>query len=177
VAKNRRIVEFGYEPAQEQGDVRGTLVVLDAFEGSTAEQMERLAALAELRSFARVVLFPHNEKTLKTMSRQSFAPFYKRVEALEELLDALQTPVDIRIDVWEEKRKKYTPLELTVRYLEEAYAKPLVLYMTDGYANVLATFASFEEIIRKHRLFIEPRYGVAPHPQLLAHERRWELLE
>jgi hypothetical protein len=81
------------------------------------------------------------------------------------------------VDIWEEKRKKYTPLELLLRYFEEKYRAPYFLYVSDGYANAMAQFASFDECLKKVRLLIDPKYGVSAHPKLTKVEHRWEYVE
>ncbi|MBL0388634.1 hypothetical protein JJB07_18675 [Tumebacillus sp. ITR2] len=175
MAKDNRIVEFGYDPKIATDPGKGTIVVLDAFADWKQEQLTQLVEFAEVRSFAQIVLFPHHEKTLKTMGWPEVPAFHKRVKALDALVDDLpSTPVKIGIDVWEEKRKKYTPLELIVRYLEEKYRPPFFLYVSDAYANSMAGFASFDELIRKVRLLINPRYGVGENPKLTKVQHRWE---
>lgn len=173
MAKQRKMVEYGYEEHDELQE-KGTLVVLDAFHDTTAEDVAKILEIAEARKFLKVVFFPHNEKTLNSMGFREAAPFYKRVQHLETLLEETSSPMAVRVDVWEEKRKKYTPMELILRYLEETYRAPFFLYLTDGYANHFATFASFEPCIKSVRLLIDPKYGLSAHPNLTEFQNRWD---
>jgi len=172
MAKQRKMMEYGYEPMEF--DEKGTLLVLDSFEEFSQADLAKVLAVAEAKKFTKVVLFPHNEKTLRTMGATDVPPFHKRVKHLESLIDDISTPIAIQIDPWEEKRKKYTPIELLLRYFEESYQAPFFLYVTDGYANVFATFASFGECIKKVRLLIDPVHGIKAHPQLEKHSNRWD---
>jgi hypothetical protein len=173
MAKQRRMVEYGYEE-QDELQEKGTLVVLDVFHDTTAAEVEKILAIAEAKKFVKVVFFPHNDKTLSSMGLRDAPPYYKRVQHLEGLLDEISSPMAVRIDTWEDKRKKYTPMELILRYLAETYRAPFFLYLTDGYANHFATFASFEACIKSVRLLIDPKYGVPAHPRLTAFENRWD---
>lgn len=172
LAKGNRQVEYGFKP--EDATEKGTLIVLDSFDGFTADRLAKIAETAEAKQFARLVLFPHNEKTLKTMTSLAVQPFHKRAALLEDLVDDLRTGVRVSIDKWEEKRKKYTPVELLLRYFEETYPAPFFFYVTDGYANMFAAFASFDEMIRKVRLLVERRDGVPPSAKLAEVRKRWE---
>ncbi|KEO83482.1 hypothetical protein [Tumebacillus flagellatus] len=175
MAKEKRMVEYGYDPNLTADPAKGTIIVPDAFGDWDDDRMQKLVEFAEVRSFAQIVLFPHHEKTLKSMGWPEVPAFHKRVKELQSLVDDLPpTAVKITLDVWEEKRKKYTPLELIVRYLEEKYRPPFFLYVSDAYANAMAGFASFDELIRNLRLVIETRYGVGQHPKLAKVEHRWE---
>jgi nicotinic acid mononucleotide adenylyltransferase len=172
--RERRMVDFGYQEKPDTRGERGTLCVLDSFDETTLGDVEKMLAIAEGRAFQKVVFFPHNEKTLRSMGLKAVSPFHQRVRRLEELIEEARSPVTAVVDVWEEKRKKYTPLELIVRYFEETYPGPFFLYLNDGYANACAGFASFAEIIRKVRLLINPVHEVRMHPQLMNYQHRWE---
>lgn len=175
MAKDNRMVEYGFDPNIAKDPAKGTIVVLDAFDDFSEEDLVKLVSLAQTRSFAQIVLFIHHEKTLKTMGWESVPAFHKRLKALQALVDDLpSTEIKIVVDSWEDKRKKYTPLELILRYLEEKYRPPFFLYVSDHYANAMATFAFFDECMRKVRLLINQKYGHPVHPKLTRVQNRWE---
>lgn len=169
------MVEFGHQP--DEVVARGTLLVLDAFDEFEADDLQKVIEVVERKHLVKVVLFPHNEKTLRSMSYREVPAFHKRVKHLESLVDDLPPSAPpLRIDTYEEKRKKYTPMELILRYAEETYQGPYFLYVTDAYANLFATFASFEECMKKVRLLIEPKYGVTLSSKFTKLEKRWEIV-
>jgi nicotinic acid mononucleotide adenylyltransferase len=175
MAKERQMVDFGYQESELDVQSRGTVVVLDSFDEYEGKDLQHIVDVAEGKHFIKVVLFPHNEKTLRSMGHREGAPFHKRVKHLETLVEELPaTPIGIRIDRWEEKRKKYTPMEMILRYVEETYKAPYFLYLTAEYANLFSTFASFEECLKKVRLLITKQEGVQPTSKLEKFEKRWE---
>jgi hypothetical protein len=175
MAKERQVVDFGYQETPLDVQSRGTLVVLDSFDEFEVEELQHIMEVAKGKHFVKVVLFPHNEKTLRSMGHRDVTPFHKRVKHLEALVEELSpSPIGIRIDRWEEKRKKYTPMEMILRYVEETYKAPYFLYLTDQYANLFSTFASFEECLTKVRLLITKKEGVHPTSKLETFEKRWE---
>ncbi|WP_374706013.1 hypothetical protein [Paenibacillus antibioticophila] len=78
--RNNIQVPFGYEPPAERE--KGTLVFYDSFEEITEEELDQALALLERRSFARLVLYPLHEETVRRMSRKPVAPYYKREDVL-----------------------------------------------------------------------------------------------
>ncbi|PWK15647.1 hypothetical protein [Tumebacillus permanentifrigoris] len=178
MAKDKRMVEHGYDPKIAQDPARGTILMLDAFVDFEAADLAKIVEFAEVRNFAQIVLFPHHEKTAKNMGWTELPAFHKRLKAVDAMVDDLpSTAVRVTVDNWEEKRKKYTPLELILRYFEEKYRPPYFLYVTDGYANAMAQFASFDECMKKVRLVIDQKYDVPAHPKLTKVEHRWEYVE
>lgn len=170
------MVDFGHKETELQA--RGTLLVLDAFDEFELDDLQKIIELAEQKHFLKIVLFPHHEKTLRSMGLEDVPAYHKRVKHLHSLVDELPgSVVALRIDTWEEKRKKYTPMELILRYAEETYKGPFFLYLTDRYANHFSTFASFEECIKKVRLLINPKYGVPLSKKMENHEKRWETID
>ncbi|MCX7569743.1 hypothetical protein OS242_07180 [Tumebacillus sp. DT12] len=176
MAKQRKMVDFGYGE-QVFDAAKGTLLVLDSFDAFTEHDLRQILELAERRRFSRIVLFPHNEKTLATLGVRDASPFHRRVKEIESLLDDVRTDAYIRIDTFEEKRKKYTPMELILRHIGERHPGPYFLYLSAGYANAFAGFASFPELIRGVRLIIHGSGGYARHPMLEKFEKRCDFIE
>jgi hypothetical protein len=175
MAKERRMVQYGHQE-QDLLKEKGTLLVLDAFDGFDEEALRLVLEVAETRRFARVVLFPHQDKTLKPMGLTAEQSFALRLRGLQELVAATITPVHVSVDRYEEKRKKYTPLELIVRHAEDKYPSPLFLFVSETYANAIAGFASFEECIRRVRLLLHGESGRRVHPRLDEYEKRWDYI-
>lgn len=176
-------VPYGYEPQEETS--KGTLFVYDSFDIDTDEPdaapdgslgiggIRLLAEWAERRFFSRIVLYVPHEETLKRMGVRFPAPLYKREDAMREAVDSLDASVRLDIDVWERKRKKYTPMDTALRYMGEHYRAPYFLGLSGAYANLFASYHGFEEWVRKIRLVIAEPAPFHPHPLLLKHENRW----
>ncbi|UUZ82353.1 hypothetical protein LJK88_49590 [Paenibacillus sp. P26] len=176
MARDNIQVPYGYEmPKSGQGE-RGSLWIYDSFEGYTMPQLEKVLRLTEERSIARAIFYPLHEETVRRMDRHSVAPYYARTDALRGLLEDSGTDVDWTIEAFEGKRKKYTPIDTALRFLEEKYEKPHFVYMTDFMANLFAGYDSFGPWIKKVRLFIAAETGLQPHPKLEAYGNRWERL-
>ncbi|MEF3304129.1 hypothetical protein [Paenibacillus sp. GYB003] len=183
-------VPYGYEPPGET--TKGTLFVYDSFNipedeedaamaadgGLGARGLGLLADWAERRFVARIALYVPHEETLKRMGVRYPAPMYKREEALREAVRRLNVSVPLDVDVWERKRKKYTPMDTALRYMGERYAAPYFVGLSGAYANRFASYHGFEDWIRKVRLVVvqpdDSRF--APHPLLRKHESRWSLV-
>jgi nicotinic acid mononucleotide adenylyltransferase len=172
MAKRAKMVEYGYNEAEVLE--KGTLLVLDSFEEFVQEDLEKIVSVAEDKKFTKIVLFPHTEKTLKSMGEGSVSAYHARVKQLVHLVDESRSSLPIVIDKWEEKRKKYTPMELILRYFEESYKPPLFLYLSDRYANAFSAFASFEECIKKVRLLVEQKHQLPPTSRLEKFQNRWD---
>jgi hypothetical protein len=172
MAKRSNLVDYGHK--EGEAVEKGTLFVLDSFEEFTEEDLAKIVELAETRRFTKIVLFPHNEKTLRTMGEEGVSAFHARVKNLAYLAYDSPSSLPIVVDKWEEKRKKYTPMELIVRYFEESYRAPYFLYLSDRYANIFSTFASFEECIKKVRLVIDQKHGLLPTSRLDDYQNRWD---
>ncbi|UOF92415.1 hypothetical protein LSG31_09785 [Fodinisporobacter ferrooxydans] len=175
MARGRNMVPFGTEVAESLQ--KGTLVMMDAFDGFTVYELEQLIDTAEKRDFSSIVLYPHNQKTLKGMGVHIDLPYSKRLDAIRDVIDAIRSPVPIQIEPLEGKREKYTPIDYALKFMMEKYDPPLFLYISDVYANQLASFPIFDEWIRKIRLLIVCRKQVPPHPKLLQYENRWEYIQ
>ncbi|HEU4964549.1 MAG TPA: hypothetical protein VFV52_11955 [Bacilli bacterium] len=173
--RDPQMVPFGYEP--EKAEVKGTVIWMDAFAETTEEELREMLELADTRDFAQAVLFPHHEKTLRAIKVTDIPAFHKRVKNLQALLDAIDPLLPVEVDRWEEKRNKYTPMEASLRFLLDKYPAPHFLYLTDRFANAFASFASFDEWIRRVRLIIRITGPSEPHPKLLNYPNRWEALE
>ncbi|RKN85575.1 hypothetical protein [Paenibacillus ginsengarvi] len=186
--RNHTHVPYGYEPPEETA--KGTLFVYDSFaiseeEGHPADDglglsgLEQLASWAERRFISRIALYVPHEETLKRMGVRYPEPLYKRESSLRETLEGLNVSVPASVDVWEQKRKKYTPMDTALRYMGERYAAPYFVGLSGEYANRFASYHGFEEWIRKLRLVIvhsEAAGAFHPHPLLAKHENRWNLL-
>lgn len=174
MARDNIQVPFGYEPPDPRNKERGSLWVYDSFEEFTERDLANILDLADQRKMAKIVFYPLHEETLRRMVKGTFSPYYRRVEALQAMLDDAGTDLDYVIDRFEIKRKKYTPVDTAFRFLEEKYDGPFFVYVTGDTANLLAGYDSFEEWIKKLRLFIAGKGIGGVHPRLLKYEHRWE---
>jgi hypothetical protein len=172
-------VPFGYESESEQQGPRGTMWVYDSFEAYSEQQFVRIMGWAKHKEMKKLVLYPLHEETLRRMGERGAAPFYRRADGLQELLEQADTPVDTVIDRWEGRRKKYTPMDTAFRFLEEKYAGPYFVYVTLDMANMIAAFEGFELWIKKLRLCIDMKFTVASelHPRLQSSAHRWEAVD
>lgn len=145
------------------------------------QQLAPLIAMAERKTIAKLVFYPLHEETLRRMGERDTAPYYRRTEALEALLEQAETTLDIAVDHWEGRRKKYTPVDTAFRYLTEKYAGPHFVWVTAETANKLAGFDSFEGWIKKVRLWIDMQAGGGRppelHPRLYVVDSRWDAVE
>ncbi|TVY10800.1 hypothetical protein [Paenibacillus cremeus] len=175
MARDNIKVPFGYEPERNPAGERGSLWVYDSFEGYTEQELARLLAWAEEHRMAKVVLYPLHEETLRRMVKGTFAPYHRRVDELEALLEASGTDLDYVIDRFEGKRKKYTPMDTAFRYLDEKYKSPHFVYVTEEMANLLAGYEPFETWIKRVRMVItDSQAGAKVHPKLQENASRWE---
>ena len=163
-------VPFGYEPPVRT--VKGTLVFYDSFEYISDEELGRVLDITRTRLFKKLVLYPLHEETVRRMSKQPVAPYYKREKQLFDWKKEAGSTL-VTVETWEGKRKKYTPFEAAVRHLEEIYSAPLFLYVTPEVALQLASYASFEEVITKVRLILSER--PASHAVLQKFQHRWQV--
>lgn len=166
-------VPFGYEPPEE--DRKGTIVYYDSFEHVTARELDLAAHTAKERSFARLVLYPLHEQTVKRMSKEPVSALYKREDKLYEWKREREAD-NVVVERLEAKRKKYTPIDTALRHISETYPGPFFLLLSGETANAFASYSSFEEWIVKLRLLVisEPS---AVHPKLLQYRHRWERME
>ena len=168
-------VPFGYEPPQPKR--KGSVFVYETFEDWTAADLTRFVQWADERQFARVVLFPQHEETIRRMGVACGTPYYERVKQLEGLIQELHLSDRVHLDEWEGKRKKYTPIDTSLRFLTEKYHGPYFVAMNDQYANLFVTYSTFEAWIKKVRLFVLVKYRVPVHSKLLQFTERWESFE
>lgn len=185
-------VPYGYEPPEETA--KGTLLIYDSFDFPEEEETFKEAAAvrggaldiqglqlltdwAERRSIARIVLYVPHEETLKRMGIPHPAPMHKREKSLEEIVAGLPVAVPLEIDTWERRRKKYTPMDLTLRTMTEKYRSPYFVGLSGAFANRFASYQHFEEWIRKLRLVVAERSpSFVPHPLLQNAANRWSRL-
>ncbi|MFC0216669.1 hypothetical protein ACFFK0_30170 [Paenibacillus chartarius] len=172
MAKGNTLMPFGYEVEKETA--KGTLLVIGIFDDPEAEHVPELIRLGAERSFHKLVLLPQHEETLRRMKLQAELPYYKRVHGLNGWLEEHQPQLPVQIDEWEGKRQKYTPLDTLLQFAVDKYKAPHFVAMTDTYANAFATYASFDEWIRRVRLLVVTKPGFEPHPKLAARDNRWE---
>ncbi|MCS7459532.1 hypothetical protein N0M98_05210 [Paenibacillus doosanensis] len=181
MARQTGKVPFGYVEEDVRKKARGTVWVYDSFEAFGAEQLARLIGMAEHKQVTKLVFYPLHEETLKRMGYRDTAPWYRRAEELELLIERTESPVDIVLDRFESKRKKYTPADTAFRYLAEKYASPHFVWVTAEMASKLASFESFKEWIKKLRLWIDLKSaGQTPqelHPRLREAAGRWDAVE
>ncbi|GGG14259.1 hypothetical protein [Paenibacillus abyssi] len=166
-------VTYGYEPPEEKQ--KGTLIFYDAFEQVTDQDLDLTVEVAESLSFAKLVLYPLHEQTVKRMSKEPVSSFYKREDRLHEWKRDRGRSIAV-IESWEGKRKKYTPMDYALRHLTEKYSGPHFLYVTPETANQFASYTSFKEWIVKIRLILssEPRLL---HPLLEKYRHRWQVAD
>ncbi|MDR0267358.1 hypothetical protein [Paenibacillus sp.] len=165
-------VPYGYEPPEEQE--KGTLIYYDIFEDTTDQDLDGAVKTAEERRFARLVLYPLHDETVRRMLKHPVSAHYKRVRKLEEWKQ--ERGSHVAIDGFEAKRKKYTPVDTALRYLTEKYPAPYFLYLTTEMANLLASYSSFPEWIVKLRLILVDKPEKL-HPLLEKYRNRWDAAE
>ncbi|MFD0670674.1 hypothetical protein [Cohnella sp. GCM10027633] len=171
MSRDTERVPYGYEPPPERE--KGTLVYYDTFEDATDDGIAAAAAFARDRSFARLVLHPIHEETAKRMFKSPVSPYYRREKLLVQWVSEFGRRGNVTIDGWEGKRKKYTPMEASLRHWTETLPGPHFLFVSPEIANSFASFSSFEEWIVRIRLVLthEP---AALHPRLAKYAHRWE---
>jgi hypothetical protein len=163
-------VPFGYEPPKDQP--KGTLIYYDSFEQASDEDLDAAVQIASVRKFARIVLYPLHEETMKRMSKIPISAYYKREKRLYDW-NRRRGLSNVEVDSWEGKRKKYTPIEAALRHLTETLPGPYFVYMTPELANIFASFADFEQWIVKIRLILSSEPAVI-HPRLELYRSRWD---
>ncbi|NBD24159.1 hypothetical protein [Paenibacillus glycinis] len=172
-------VPYGYEPPADGR--KGTLIVYDTFQHMADDALASAAETAAKRAFAKLVLYPLHEETVRRMTKEPVLPYHKRLDRLHDWKRGYEREhgrgaIPIVVEGLEGKRKKYTPMEAALRHLAEAYPSPLFLYLTPEMANQFAAFSSFETWIVKLRLLLasEP---ASPHPRLAQYRHRWDVAE
>ena len=169
--RNLEHVPYGYVPPVKQ--TKGTLIYYDDFESATDIELDAALEAAQGMKFARLVLYPLHEETVRRMSKKPVSAFYKREDLLHDWKRDRNLPI-IAVEGWEGKRKKYTPLEAALRHLAEHYPSPYFLYVTPETANLFASYSTFEEWITKIRLLLT-RQPEHPHPRLTKFGHRWSV--
>ncbi|MVP02408.1 hypothetical protein [Paenibacillus lutrae] len=179
MARGNSMVPFGYE--EEQPKRRGTLLVFETFEDWTDHELTIVLELARQRQFNKIVLYPQHEDSLRRMSIACAVPYYKRVKNLEKLVEEAggkgAGESRITIDTWEGKRKKYTPVDTSLRFLTDKYTSPYFVMMNDHYAVLFAGYKGFEDWIREVRLLVWKRFGVPLPSKLLSYSDRMDFME
>lgn len=164
-------VPYGYEPPTEK--VKGTLIYYDAFAGTAESELDRVLELKYELGFAKLVLYPLHEETLKRMTKESAEAYHKREKPLLQWTGELNRR-DVTVESWEGKRKKYTPMEAALRHLIEKYPGPHFIYLSPETANLFASYSSFEEWIGKVRLILATEPATL-HPRLERYAHRWHV--
>ncbi|KRE59607.1 hypothetical protein [Paenibacillus sp. Soil750] len=175
MARDQIKVPYGYEPPENSD--KGTVMVFETFEDWTEHEMSACIAWAEERKFVRVIFYPQHEETLRRMDIRSEMPYYARLKHLEQLLEDVDTNLQVEVDKWEGKRKKYTPLDTSLNFLTEKSSGPHFICMSDRYANLFVTYPSFKEWIKKARLVIFTQFRVPLHGKLNDCAERWETVD
>ncbi|OPH57525.1 hypothetical protein BC351_03085 [Paenibacillus ferrarius] len=175
MARDQIKVPFGYvEPPQTR---KGTVFVFETFEDWTEADMQAFTLLAEERKFVRAIFYPQHEETLRRMDIPSKEPYYARVKHLESLLKHADTTIQLDLDTWEGKRKKYTPMDTSLHFLTDKTPGPHFLCISDRYANQFISYPSFKEWIKKLRLFIINQFHVPLNVKLHDYADRWETVD
>ncbi|MBP3965387.1 hypothetical protein [Paenibacillus lignilyticus] len=178
-------VPYGYEPPKEQ--LKGTMIVYDSFQRMSNESLAFMVETAVKLRFAKLVLYPLHEETIRRMTKETVLPYYKRLDRLHDWKRELEAGheaggngngiggLTIIVEGLEGKRKKYTPIEAALRHLAESYPSPYFLYVTPETANLFASYSSFEEWIVKLRLLLASKPSQALHPKLEQYRHRWNV--
>ncbi|QGQ96479.1 hypothetical protein EHS13_17100 [Paenibacillus psychroresistens] len=168
-------VPFGFEIDNKQKGLHGCMWAYGSFEAFTLEQLQRIMDLAHRMEMKKLVLYPLHEETLKRVGETAVA-FYRRADGLEELLEQMDITVDTVIERWEGRRKKYTPMDTSFRFLEEKFKGPYFVYVTLDMANKLAAFNDFDIWIKKLRLCVDMTSATTSklHPKLESTTHRWD---
>ncbi|MDF2924113.1 MAG: hypothetical protein K0R57_3027 [Paenibacillaceae bacterium] len=178
MAKNNIQVPFGYEVPADAA--KGTLIVYDDFTDVRQAEVLEVLRFAGERAFAGVVFYPIHEETARRMGNRDLAPYYRRLEGLQQALEEAEgqasPPFRVAVDQWEGKRKKYTPVETAMDFLTEKHKAPFFVWMRSEYAAKWAEYASFPLWIRKLRLVVAPPYSVALPAIMKEYESRWEYM-
>ncbi|CAM4395736.1 hypothetical protein [Paenibacillus tarimensis] len=166
-------VPFGYEPPTESR--KGTLIFYDTFDTVFEEELDEARQAAVHRSFAKLVLYPLHEQTVKRMFGEPVKPYYKREDRLHDWRRHSGSEM-VSVEGWEGKRKKYTPIDAALRHLVQHYPAPYFLLLQPRTANVFASFDVFPEWITKLRLLLT-REPDELHPRLEQYRGRWDTLD
>ncbi|TXK71240.1 hypothetical protein [Paenibacillus sp. N3.4] len=175
MAKEQIKVPFGYEPTVQTR--KGTVFLFETFEDWTDAEMGAFTLWAEERKFVRAIFYPQHEETLRRMDISCRLPYYARVKHLENLIKNANSSVQLDLDTWEGKRKKYTPLETSLNFLTDKNPGPYFVCMSDRYVNLFVTYPSFKEWIKKARLVILNQFHVPLQQKLYEYAERWEAVD
>jgi nicotinic acid mononucleotide adenylyltransferase len=176
MAHNNIKVPYGYEPPKITH--KGTMIVFDTFEDWSDAEFNRLIELGEEKKFVRMVLYPQHEETLRRMGVPCAIPYHQRVKMLQQLIEEHEgSTLDIQIDAWEGKRKKYTPMDTSLHFLTDKFHGPYFIAMNIRYVNLFVTFKNFKDWIKKVRLVIMDTFPLPLHPKLQNYAERWELMK
>lgn len=168
-------VPFGYEPPVQTH--KGTVFLFETFEDWTEAELHAFTSWAEERKFVRAIFYPQHEETLRRMEIAAKQPYYARVKHLESLLKQAETTIQLDLDTWEGKRKKYTPIDTSLTFLTDKTPGPYFVCMSDRYANLFVTYPSFRDWIKKVRLVIITQFDVPLHGKLNEYAQRWETVD
>ncbi|ANE47779.1 hypothetical protein SY83_17495 [Paenibacillus swuensis] len=170
------MVPYGYVP--DPGSRRGTFIVYDTFDHQAEKFTLRLLSFALDRRFRKWVGYVLSEATLKRMKLSADKPYYKRIDELGEILEDYrnrdESGLQVSIDNFEDKRGKYTPFEMTMRFLQDKYDGPIFIAMRKDTANRLAQFGALDPWIREVRFVLIGTTQDEAHPMLQAKANRWE---
>ncbi|RAP74657.1 hypothetical protein [Paenibacillus montanisoli] len=171
-------VPFGYEPPAER--LKGTMIVYDSFQQLSNGELSFAVETAEKLRFAKLVLYPLHEETIRRMTKETVLPYHKRLDRLHDWKRSVEAEqgdiggLSIMVEGFEGKRKKYTPIDSALRHLADTYPSPYFLYLTPEMANLFASYSSFEEWIVKLRLVLA-QMPSGLHPKLEQYRHRWDV--
>ena len=174
MARGHAMIPFGATLAVP--DRKGTVIYYDDFQETSDEQLRAALDYVRERKFKKLIFYPLHEETVRRMDgNKKVDPLYKREQRLNNWIQQLPDTYDLGMELWEGKRKKYTPIEAALRHLTTKYAAPHFIYLTPYYSHMFASYPSFEEWINKVRLIIsEP---MSPTPvKLQKYEKRWDTI-
>lgn len=174
MARGQSMIPFG--ASHPKSDRKGTVIYYDDFQDVSDEQLRAALDYVRERKFKKLIFYPLNEETVSRMdANKQVDPLYKREQRLQDWMSQLPDTYDLGIELWEAKRKKYTPIEAALRHITTKYAAPHFIYMSPRYSHLFASYSSFEEWISKLRLIVsEPMPSI--HPKLQKYESRWDII-
>lgn len=174
MAREQTMIPFGATPAKP--DRKGTVIYYDDFQDISDEQLSVALNYVRERKFKKLILYPLHEETVRRMdSNKRVDRFYKREQRLQDWIQQVPDTYDLGIELWEEKRKKYTPMEAAFRHITTKYAAPHFIYMSPYYSQLFASYPSFEEWITKVRLIVSEPMSSVP-AKLQKYEKRWDTI-
>lgn len=154
MSKKKRPLHVGYGDGEEAMSVKETLLCYGVFGESDEVLVDEAVSLSRDRDSFRVVFYPFHEKTLKRMGLESEMPYHRRVKQVQGWLEEIDSDVHAEVDQWEGKRKKYTPVEASFRFIQEKHGGRIVLALTREMHAILSSYKTFESLMKDTEVVI-----------------------